>query len=330
MAKKTRPRRGSLAYSPRQRASRIVPRIKKRDKNLGTIPSGFAGYKVGMAHIMAIDHTSNSPTNKLNISIPCTIIATPPLKVFGIRFYHRPYLNLMPYTDIISEKLDKDLSRAINLPKNNSTEKISKKFEDIEKHKDEIEEVRLLCSTNPRLLKIKKKPDILEIPIDGDVDSQINFAKENLGKEINIDSVFKENTLIAVSGVTKGKGWQGPVKRWGIITQGRKVTGKRRHSPINPITPRHTSWRAPQAGQTGFHTRTEINKLLLKISDKNITPKGGFLNFGVLNTKYILVKGSVPGTTKRILGLSFNPFDIKPKEKYELKEIVLRNSEIKI
>jgi len=65
---------------------------------------GFAGYKVGMVHIMATDNTPNSPTNKLNMAIPCTIIATPPLKVFGIRFYHKPYLNLMPYTDIISEK----------------------------------------------------------------------------------------------------------------------------------------------------------------------------------------------------------------------------------
>ncbi|PKP60781.1 MAG: 50S ribosomal protein L3 [Candidatus Altiarchaeales archaeon HGW-Altiarchaeales-1] len=324
MAKKTKPRRGSLAYSPRQRASRVVPKIKKRDdKNLGTIPSGFAGYKVGMAQIMATDNTPNSPTGKLNVAIPCTIIATPPLKVFGIRFYHRPYLNLMPYTDIISEKQDKDLSRAINLSKNNSSETISKKFEEIEKNRDGIEEVRLLCCTNPRLLKIKKKPDILEIPIGGDLNSQINFAKENFGKEINVDNTFKENTLIAVSGVTKGKGWQGAVKRWGIITQGRKVTGKRRHCPLNPVTPRHTSWRAPQAGQTGYHQRTELNKLLLKISNENITPKGGFLNFGVLNTKYMLVKGSVPGTTKRIIGLSFNPYNTETNEKYDLKEIIV-------
>ncbi len=325
MAKKTKPRRGSLAYSPRQRASRTVPKIKKRgDKNLGTIPSGFAGYKVGMVHIMATDNTPNSPTNKLNMAIPCTIIATPPLKVFGIRFYHKPYLNLMPYLDIISEKSDKDLSRAINLSKNNSTDIISKKFEDIERDKDGIEEVRLLCCTNPRLLSIKKKPDILEIPIGGDINSQINFAKENFGKDINVDNIFKENILIAVSGVTKGKGWQGAVKRWGIITQGRKVTGKRRHCPLNPVTPRHTSWRAPQAGQTGYHMRSEINKLLLKISNENITPKGGFLNFGVLNTKYVLVKGSVPGTTKRVLGLSFNPYNTETKEKYDLKEIIVR------
>ncbi|CEG12420.1 50S ribosomal protein L3P (fragment) [groundwater metagenome] len=277
-----------------------------------------------MVHIMATDNTPNSPTNKLNMAIPCTIIATPPLKVFGIRFYHKPYLNLMPYTDIISEKSDKDLSRAINLSKNNSTEIISKKFEDIERDKDGIEEVRLLCCTNPRLLSIKKKPDILEIPIGGDINSQINFAKENFGKDINVDNIFKENILIAVSGVTKGKGWQGAVKRWGIITQGRKVTGKRRHCPLNPVTPRHTSWRAPQAGQTGYHMRSEINKLLLKISNENITPKGGFLNFGVLNTKYVLVKGSVPGTTKRVLGLSFNPYNIETKEKYDLKEIIVR------
>ncbi|NCT01049.1 MAG: 50S ribosomal protein L3 [Candidatus Altarchaeum sp. CG12_big_fil_rev_8_21_14_0_65_33_22] len=325
MAKKTKPRCGSLAYSPRQRASRVVPKIKKRgDKNLGIFPLGFAGYKVGMAQIMATDITPHSPTNKINVAIPCTIIATPPLKIFGIRFYHKPYIHLMPYTEVISEKSDKDLSRVIHLSKNNNAEAVSKKFEEIEKNKDEIKEVKLLCCTNPRLLNIKKKPDILEIPIGGDINTQINFAKENFGKEINVDNTFKENTLIAVSGVTKGKGWQGAVKRWGIITQGRKVTGKRRHSPINPVTPRHTSWRAPQGGQVGYHMRTETNRILLKISKDNITPKGGFLNFGVLNdTKYVIVKGSVPGPAKRIIGLSFNPYKIETKEKYELKELIV-------
>lgn len=324
MAKRTRPRRGSLAYSPRQRVKKVTPKIKKRyNKNLGAIPLGFVGYKVGMGHVMAIDNTPNSPTSKLNVAIPCTIIATPPLKVIGIRFYHRPYLNFLPYTDIISEKLDKDLGRAMNLPKNNISEFISKKFEEIEKNNNGIEEVRLRCCTNPRLLKIKKKPDIVEIPIGGDLSSQIKFAKEKLGKEINVNEVFKENMLIAVSGVTKGKGWQGAVKRWGIITHGRKVTGKRRHCTLNPITPRHTSWRTPQAGQTGYHMRTEMNKLLLKISDENITPKGGFLNFGVLNTKYILIKGSVPGPAKRVIGLSFNPYNTETKEKYQLKEIIV-------
>jgi len=324
MAKDTRPRRGSLAYSPRKRASRVVPKIKKRYiKNLGVVPLGFAGYKVGMTHVIATDLTPNSPTNKLEVAIPCTIIAAPPLKVFGIRFYHRPYLNLMPYTDIISEKADKNIGRAINLPKTNNAEIVAKKFEKIEKNKDKIVDVALLCCTNPQLLHIKKKPDILEIPINGkDINAKINFAKENLGKEIDISNVFKENMLVAVSGVTKGKGWQGAVKRWGIITQGRKVTGKRRHCTINPITPRHTSWRAPQAGQTGYHMRTEINKLLLKISNDNITPKGGFLNFGILNTKYVIIKGSVPGPAKRIIGLSFNPYDIETKEKYEIKEII--------
>ena len=65
-------------------------------------------------------------------------------------------------------------------------------------------------------------------------------------------------------------------------------------------------WTIPYAGQMGFHTRTELNKRIFRITnpkDLNITPKEGFKNYGILKSDYAMLKGSVGGSTKRILRL---------------------------
>tara|TARA_B100000459_G_scaffold48218_1_gene25442 strand:+ start:114 stop:422 length:309 start_codon:yes stop_codon:yes gene_type:complete len=59
-----------------------------------------------------------------------------------------------------------------------------------------------------------------------------------------------------------------------------------------------------QGGQTGYHQRTEYNKRILSIAsaeDKAITPSGGFLRYGEVNSDYVLVKGSLPGPAKRLV-----------------------------
>jgi large subunit ribosomal protein L3e len=35
-------------------------------------------------------------------------------------------------------------------------------------------------------------------------------------KEVKVDSVFNPNEMIDVIGVTKGHGFQGVIKRWGV------------------------------------------------------------------------------------------------------------------
>jgi large subunit ribosomal protein L3 len=56
-------------------------------------------------------------------------------------------------------------------------------------------------------------------------------------------------------------------------------------------------------GQMGYQQRTEFNKRILKMGDdsKEITPAGGFLHYGQLRSPYVLVKGSIPGPTKRLI-----------------------------
>ena len=105
-------------------------------------------------------------------------------------------------------------------------------------------------------------------------------------------------------GITKGKGIQGPVKRWGIrrkIHKARKTV--RQVGSIGGWTPHYVMYSVPRAGQMGFHQRTEYNKLVIKVGNNGseVTPKGGFLRYGVINSDYVTLKGSVPGTTNRLI-----------------------------
>ena len=119
--------------------------------------------------------------------------------------------------------------------------------------------------------------------------------------------VFKENTFADVVAVTKGKGFQGIVKRFGVRRQPRKSTQKRRHMGTGgPTTPSRKMWFWPTPGQHGYHTRTEYNKAVLKVGTdgSDVTPKGGFLQYGPVKGEYILLKGSIPGPAKRIIRLT--------------------------
>ena len=70
MTKRHRPRRGSLAYSPRKRAKSEVPRIRAWPEQDEPRILGFAGYKAGMTHVILVDDSPNSPTEGLEISVP--------------------------------------------------------------------------------------------------------------------------------------------------------------------------------------------------------------------------------------------------------------------
>ena len=63
MPTKRWPRRGSLQYWPRKRAKSPVARVKAWANVKDPILLGFAGYKAGMTHVMAVDNTKNHTLN---------------------------------------------------------------------------------------------------------------------------------------------------------------------------------------------------------------------------------------------------------------------------
>ncbi|MDM7939034.1 MAG: 50S ribosomal protein L3 [Methanothrix sp.] len=305
MAKIHRPRRGSLAYSPRKRAKSEVPRIRSWLEEDKARIAGFAGYKAGMTHVMMIDDRPRSLTEGMEISVPVTVLEVPPMNVVAVRAYENYNGGLRPAGESWAENLDPSLARAITVPKKTRGTLPG----DLSALGDDIADVRVLAHTNPALITgvPKKVPELMEIPVGGGtMIDRLSFAQTLLGQQVPVSSVFERGDLLDASAVTKGKGTQGPVRRWGIAIAKRKHarTGKVRHvGNLGPWHPSHISWRVPQLGQMGYHQRTEYNKRLMFIGNdgSEITPEGGFPGYGIVRNQYVLIKGSVPGPVKRLV-----------------------------
>ena len=307
MVRHHQPRKGSVAFSPRKRAAKETPRIKSWPSYDEPKLLGLAGYKVGMTHAMCLDTDKNSPSYNMEVFTPVTVLEVPPVVVMGVRSYERTSRGLKAITEVIADNLDEELSRKISLPKEyNQSEAIAK----IQDALDRTEEVRVLVHTNPKVTSVpKKKPDIFECGIGGSsAEEKLNAALELLGKEVKASDIFNEGQYVDSIATTKGKGFQGVIKRWNIRIQYGKAarSSKARHvGSIGPWTPRRTMWTVAQAGQMGYHKRTEFNKKILKIADASeadaVNPDGGFIKYGLVKNDYVLVKGSVPGPTKRLV-----------------------------
>lgn len=307
-----KPRYGSLQYVPKKRAKRIYARVRSWAKVKEPKILGFAGYKAGMTHVMVIDNRAKSLTKGTEISMPVTVIECPPLKVSSVRFYKKTPYGLKLVSAVLEQKSDKELSRKTSTPK-----KIRKKIDDIK----DFDTITINVHTQPKLTGIgKKKPELFEVAIGGTKEEQLNYAKEKLGKEVSINDVFREGQQLDIHSITKGKGYQGPVKRFGISLKGHKSEkGQRAPGSLGPWCGQgHVQWKVAHAGQLGFHQRTEHNKWLLKIGDnpKEINIKGGFIRYGMVKNDYILVKGSVAGSIKRLIRLTYptRPNKLVPQE----------------
>jgi len=80
-------------------------------------------------------------------------------------------------------------------------------------------------------------------------------------------------------------------------------------------------WTVARTGQLGYHHRTELNKKVYRvgkgersgaknngttasdITDKNITPMGGFPHYGVVRDDFLMIKGCCVGPKKKVLML---------------------------
>ena len=305
MAQIHRPRRGSLSYSPRKRAKSEVPRIRSWPEEDKARMAGFAGYKAGMTHVMMIDDRPHSLTEGMEISVPVTVLEVPPMNVVAVRAYENYNGGLRPAGEAWAENLAPELKRAITVPKKSRGTAPG----DLEALGEDLADVRVLVHTNPTLVSgvPKKVPEIMEMPINGgSMLDRLKLAQSLLGQQVPVSSVFELGDLVDASAVTKGKGLQGPVRRWGIAMAKRKHarTGKVRHvGNLGPWNPSHISWRVPQLGQMGYHQRTEYNKRLMLIGSdgSKITPEGGFPGYGLVRNQYILIKGSLPGPVKRLV-----------------------------
>lgn len=322
--KKVNPRHGSMQFWPRVRAKRPYARIRAwAEKNEPKL-LGFAGYKAGMTHLSMIENNPNSIAKGSEISCPVTIIECPPIKIASIRFYKKTPYGLKVATDIIAPKLDKELKKKIRVTKKDTTKKLSSM------NPEDYEDMTVMVYTQPKFCNFgKKRPDVFEMALGGNLADKFNYAKENLGKEISVHDIFNEGEQLDVHSITKGKGYQGPVKRFGITLKekksekGQRAPGSRSGSWC---AQGHMMYRVPTAGQTGYQQRTDYNKWLVKIANdpKESNPAGGFIRYGLVKNPCILIKGSVPGPKKRLIRFNHTIRGRKniPKEAPTIKEII--------
>ncbi len=335
MAKKHKPRAGSLGYYPRKKAARERPSfssIKSETVEDGTKskPANFLGYKVGMTHIIGKNSHEKGVTFGQDINIPVTVVEVPPMKIFGVRAYTKSEkaYGTAAAIDVYAEKQEKALLRKMpnfkkKVGKKEKKEKKAKSFEDIDAIKDQLSYVVLLAHSQPALAGLPKKtPDVSEIALSGNAEQQLASAKELLGNDIAVTDVFEEFEFIDVKGVTKGKGMQGVVKRFGVKIHRPKAKKRRVVGSIGPWNPSTVMWTVPRPGQMGYHNRTELNKKIIKISDKpeEINPAEGFKKYGTVKNSYVIIGGSVPGPAKRVIALRKNIRKIS-REKHKIEGI---------
>jgi large subunit ribosomal protein L3 len=311
------PRRGSHGFYPRVRASSLIPRIRTWPEVIGPPRLlGFPVYKVGMGYVIKTETYQMSPYHGRDVAKPVTFLEAPPIFIAGIRVYEENNGALKSLTEIYAEKLPDKLFRLISKRKRttNIDEKIKELYENISK----IKEIRVIAVTQPYKTTIgKKTPELLEIGVNGgnSVKEQLDFVKNLLGKEINIKDVFSDGQLVDVIGVTKGKGFQGVIKRFGVKELIKWHKHRKGSRKVGAISPQHPSMMRtiPRPGQMGFHRRTEYNKRIIEIGNdpSKINPSSGFKHYGIIKNNYVIIEGSTPGPAKRILMLRY-PVRAKP------------------
>ncbi len=112
-----------------------------------------------------------------------------------------------------------------------------------------------------------------------------SFEKElKLGEVVDVN-MFAEGDIIDVRGVSKGKGFQGVVKRWGFSGVGSRTHGQ------------HDRQRAPgSAGASSFPSRTWKGKKMAGRDGGKAVKSINLEVVKILPEKHlILVKGAVPG-----------------------------------
>ncbi len=294
-------RRGSLEYWPHRRAQRQMPRVRSWPSIAEQLPEGIVGVKVGMTHVAMIDN-SEGPSKGSEIVRGATVVEIPKIYFYGIRLYDKGYAGYRKTSKDIYAK--QQIGSLHFKESKNAVESISNIKEELPKYSDLT---ALMFADLSTLHTGNKKIMRFEVGIGGkSIEEKFATAEKFFGKQVKVSDLFKGGELVDVTAITKGRGWAGVIKRYGVARLARKATNKIRHvGTLGPWHPPKVLYTVPQAGHMGYNYRTETNKRILKIGSESessaINVKGGFTNYGEVHADYIIVEGSLPGVAKRIV-----------------------------
>ena len=180
--------------------------------------------------------------------------------ILGIRGYSKDHDGMHAEFDVYAEDIPKDIAKEITLKNKEGA------LENAEKRLGRIKEIFAIVAVSPSAAGLEqKKPYIFEASVSGgDIAKQFNHVKELLGKEIKIDQIFETGASVDVAAITKGKGWQGVIQRYGAKKKQHKSRKTVRElGSLGPISPQYVMYTVPRAGQMGFHQRIEYDKRIM-------------------------------------------------------------------
>jgi large subunit ribosomal protein L3e len=330
------PRHGHIGFLPKKRTKHHRGRVRKfprDDASKAPHLTAFMGYKAGMTHIVREVDRPGSKVHKKEVVEAVSIVETPPMVVVGVVGYVETPRGLRSLTTVWAEHLSEEVKRRFYKnwyhAKRKAFTKYAKKYQtnpaDIENEINRIKKycqvVRVLAHTQIRKVNLRqKKAHLLEVQVNGgSTADKVDFAKSLFEKQVPVSAVFAKDEMIDICGVTKGHGYEGVITRWGVSRLPRKShRGLRKVACIGAWHPSRVRFTVARAGQHGYHHRTEVNKKIYRIgaagdakscmtdqdlTEKSITPLGGFPHYGVVNEDWLMLKGAIVGVKKRALTL---------------------------
>jgi len=355
------PRHGSLGFLPRKRASRHLGKCKSFPKDDESKPchlTAFVGYKAGMTHIVREMDRTGMKMHKKEVVDAVTILETPPVTVVGVVGYVETPRGLRALTTVWAQHLSEECRRRFYKSwyrsKKKAFTRYAKKYDNAVQKKEldrSLERITKYCKyvraiVHTQVSKVKinqRKAHILEVQVNGgSIADKVKFCTDHFEKDIAIKSVFEENEMIDIIGVTKGKGFEGVTARWGTKKLPRKThKGLRKVACIGAWHPSRVQFQVSRAGQNGYHHRTEMNKKIYRIgdalkqadgtvkndtgktfydlTDKTINPMGGFPGYGNVVEDFVMLRGCTMGPRKRPIVLR-KP--VKPKANRDVSEVI--------
>lgn len=302
------PRRGSLAFAPRQRHQTLIPRVRNWPVLAFEQPSltGFPAFKAGMVQVITVDDREKTPNYGKTRFNPATVLSAPPVTLLRVRGYRQENGRRYVAADVFASELDDSFTEALSL---DTKRKLVSNFEPLESRLDQIVVFSVLVASKPSDSGLSNgKPQLQEIEVTGgDKKAQLEYLKGVLGKQIKASDLLKPGAYVDAIAITKGKGFEGPVTRFGVKRKQHKSRKSvRAVGVISPWHPATVMYTVARAGQMGFHQRIMKNNRILAIGNAQqgpMSPTGGFLHFGDIKGDYLIVRGSIPGPSKRLVDL---------------------------
>ena len=312
-----------MEYWPHRRAKKQMPRIRTWHHSAEPGFLGSVAFKAGMTHIMMMDDT-DSPAKGTEVARAVTVLEVPKVYIYGIRTYGKKYL----YTQPAAEAYDANLAKKVGINESKKT------VADLKGTLANSIDVSALAFVDPSNLGFGNKHVMrFELQLGGkDVNDKFAFAEKWIGKEIKASDVIGVGDYIDVISISKGKGWAGVIKRFGVARNTRKATGKIRHvGVLGPWHPAKVMFTVPHSGHMGYNYRTELNKRVLKMGAEkdaqSVNVSGGFMNYGVVKNDFIVIDGSVPGPSKRLIRFRKAIRSAAPKKEPQINYISVKSKQ---